>query len=433
MKQLPEEFKEIKPVSSPEECWMIATSIIPSSETSHLDRYKLKLAKQYLMKNLKVFNTSQLSDILNNSYFKKFDGDFFKHAIKFSIKHQWIFPITFKAWLEKDTENYDRNCYLELINKNNHKEQLKFFCDSKTFDLDSFFRSNEPSYYLSLFAQEKDPKYILYNKAWSKEEIRDWFSKKEETLHWISKNYFPAREIISEKVQNIYIDILSTYLIKEEKKTQDKSWERPFIQALRTMPNQFWIQVEEKSPGLIRQIISLPVQVQEKDKKSYHCNIAQNLMSNLLYNGGIARVLETFEPYLDLGLIPMTETIALSNYEIKSDAFEVALRNNLQHIFVPYTYHLDMLNEQQKEMMVAACFSWLMKDKKFASHNDPELKIWAEKTLLVADTKTVQKYLKLNKNNFVDNSYLEEIEIIIRAKKLEDNLSEKSPIKRMKL
>jgi hypothetical protein len=431
MKNLPEEFKEVSPVSSVEECMSIVASIIPSSTTPHIDRYRLKLAKTYFMKNLRQFSTQQVDSILQHSYFKKFDGDFFNKAIEFSIKNQWVFPITFSAWFEKETKNYDRSRYLELINKNNHQEQLKLFCSHKSTDLDSFFRNHEPSYYLSLFAQEQDPKYILYNKTWNKQELKIWFEKHPDQMGYISKNSFAARNVISKNVQEVYYQFLSDFVISDEKQTTNKTWERPFIQSLCVMPTEFWKLIEEKSPGLIRDKISLPMQV--KEKKSYTSNYAQGLMGNVLHNGGIHRVLETFEPYWDLGLSPMKETISTSNYEIMSDAFEVALRNNILYLLVPYAYNFDLLNENQKEIMVAACFSWLMKDKKFDTSNDEIYTLWADQTLSVADTSIVEKYLKINKNNFNDNDNLERVEVIIRSKKLEDQLPEKGTFKRMKI
>lgn len=197
------------------------------------------------------------------------------------------------------------------------------------------------------------------------------------------------------------------------------------------MTAKFWKIIEEKSPGLIRDRISLPMQ--ETEKQSYTSNYAQRLISNILQNGGIKQVLDTFEPYWDLGLIPMKETISTSHYEITSDAFEVALRNNILYLFVPYAYNFDLLNEKQKEIMVAASFSWLIKDKKFIGFSDETYTLWAEKTLIVADNYMTEKYFQLNKNNFNDENSLERTDILIRSKKLEEQLCEKTSTKRMKI
>lgn len=430
MRNLPEVFN-VSPVVCVDECMSIVTSITPSSTTTHIDRYKLKAAKSYFMENLKIFSTEQVQEVLNHSCFKKFDGDFFKKAIEFSIQKQWVFPIVFNAWFDKKITDYDRLRYLSLLNKNNNKEQLRFFCEQKKFDLDSFFRNNEPSYYLSLFAQKKDSKYVFYNKTWSKQELTNWFNENKEQIPSFINDYFTAQNIISDQVQEIYSQFLSDFVISDEKKTKDKSWDRPFIQALCVMTAKFWEIVEEKSPGLIRDRISLPMQ--EKENKSYICNYGQKLMGNLLQNGGMKRVLDAFEPYLDIGLIPVKETISNSHYEITSDAFEVALRNNILYLFVPYAYNFDLLNEKQKEIMVAASFSWLIKDKKFIGFSDETYTLWAEKTLSIADTSITEKYFQLNKNDFNDETSLERTEILIRSKKLEEQLCEKTSIKRMKI
>lgn len=222
MRNLPEAFN-VSPVVCVDECMSIVTSITLSSTTTHIDRYKLKAAKSYFMENLKIFSTEQVQEVLNHSCFKKFDGDFFKKAIEFSIQKQWVFPIVFNAWFDKKITDYDRARYLSLLNKNNNKEQLRFFCEQKKFDLESFFRNNEPSYYLSLFAQKNDSKYVLYNKTWTKQELTNWFKDNKDEIPNITKKYFSAKDIISEQVKEIYYQFLSDFVINDEKKQKIKA------------------------------------------------------------------------------------------------------------------------------------------------------------------------------------------------------------------
>lgn len=441
MNILPENLKNIPPILSVDECMEIV--IKEFDKKNKESQYKIYLAKNYFKSNLDFFSPDQVNKVFEYPHMvSNFGGTFPNQAILYAIKNKIVFPKFYDYWLSQGIKRNLKISYLELLNKNGDKQQIELFC-KKGIDLVDFFIKNnkfkkdiEVNKCLIECAQKYNHENILFNDFWSKQKIVSWIKENNVDIKNIASKYALFKvnlfeknnqiKLVSKNVKDAIYETLSEKIINFYQKTKivEKFDEKGLIFFLSLMPDDYWSFVEKNYPGAIRELLK-----ESSEKESL--NNAQWLLEQRGFKQpSLNGILKIFEYDMDLLLKPVEEKIG--SYKKITDPLEFALRKKNWSIFIPFGKKVEILNEEQKEIQMAAAFSFIIDNASKGSNfidiksQENDLKEnWAMCVFINTEFNIFKKHLHENKELIVDEDLKKELELIYLARKIEEKIPEK--------
>ena len=439
MSNLPENLKIIPPVSSVDECMEIV--VRDFDRTNQESQYRLYLAKNYFRSNLELFSPNQVNKLFEYPHMaSNFGGTFPKESIEYSIKNKCLFPKMYDYWFTTGIKDNLKRDYLEILNKNGDKKQIELFCQKATGLVDSFINNNkfkngiEVNQYLIECAQKYNPENILFNDFWSKDKILYWMKESSVDIKSIAFKFAHFKiNLFGKKNQSIMVPnnvrdaiyenlsekIVSVY---QKNKIVEKFDEKGLVFFLSLMPDDYWSFVENNYPGQIRKLF-------KENSEKEGVNNAQWLLSQRGFKRPtLSGILKNFEHDMDLLLRPVEEKIG--SYKKITDPLELALRQKNWSMFLPFGMKINMLSEEQKEIQMAAAFSFMIDNSTqgldFLNRKENEKEeSWVSSVFCNTEFKIFKKHLQENKFLITDDDLKKELELIYLARKIEEKLPEK--------
>jgi hypothetical protein len=429
--ELPEELRNIPPVTDKKRCLEIATSIW--NFENQTEKYTVFLAQDFFKKNIFSFSKEEFSTIINNKLFgRKYPGQTSYDILKKCGQDGILYPTPLHNWFDNGVSYQDQLRYLKVINDNNNKEQLEFF-NKKSDRLieDCFEKIDNPCDALIEIVVSKKPQNIFKAKSWSDEQIAQWIKEHPES----SRDIFNHVNSFSKNITNfpkskkqLYFNIVNNYISNENPTQKEKDL---FISSLISYPLDYIHYLEENHTNLFNKLITKKFSYSSSD------NSVMNGIQSIILNrkDSFNQTINTFGKYKDLVKEDVIEEVGM--YTKKTSFFEFCLRKQSYRAMTLFDFD-DNLKDEEKEVIVAGiCMHIKDCDQSSTSLKSAKNEIvddWYSKILIACSDELYSTYMKkLKKSDLRNPKIIKELEAVELSRVLDEKPSDTTVTKRLKV
>jgi len=435
---IPPELEAIKPPSTTKECLEIATTILKFENP--VDKYKVYQAQHFFMNNIKSFSKEEFIQInKNNLFIRKYIGQYSYDILDFCISNEITYPIALHGWFDKNVSLKKQKEYLKLLNKENNQEQIMVFHEHLPHIINHLFFELETlsSTFINIILQ-KDPENIFKIKSWNDDITCDWLKNNRENSREILHRSLNNRVLndFPKSKKQLYENIIEEYInITPKIRNSYTKNNFHFSNTFSRYPIDYIQLLEENYPDLWEKQINLKISIIGKEKTTILNGIQMILLNR---EDSLHNSVKIFSKYKEL--ITNDVKTEVGFYDKTFSFFEYCLSTNNLKPFALFDLK-DDLNNEEKEMLVAAAFMYFNGKNNPSptdiyhskSNNNNILQNWYTAILKECSDEQFKKYSQKIQETLKDDSQLEKIYSAIElARTLEAN-SETVISKRPKL
>jgi hypothetical protein len=355
MNDIEQQIKNIKPISSSQECMEVATSIFHFDDP--IGKYKVFQAQNFFMNNIFLFNKEEFTTILKNKLFtRKYVQKPAYDILQKCVDEGVIYPFVLNSWFDRQISYTLQKQYVEILDKYDNWEQLNIFNEKLPNMISNQFNNSvNPSNSLIKIIISDSPKKVFKIKSWDDAKIADWIKnnpeKSKDILHHNLSDFKDGNLKFPKSKNQLYQNIIEEHLNETNSTRQNndkKQFNFPF--TFSSYQLDYIEYVNNNYPELFNKQLHRKVVYMDSEVEF---NGLQSII--LSRDDSLHNLYKAFGNYKELLKEDITTHIGF--YAKKTSFFEFCLKKENFKPFVFFNLD-DNLNNDEKEMLVAAAFMY---------------------------------------------------------------------------